>query len=96
MQIHSTLKRFVCLTVVLAASAVGVAFEAQAGGGMKGGGGLKVGAASSFVASNRAQVQVSATAVLSGTSGQYVRPGTPVRPTGGSGSPCGKGGCPKR
>ena len=95
MQIHSTLKRFVCLTMVLAASAIGVAFEAQAGGGVKGGGGLKVGAASAFVAPNRAQVQVSATAVLSG-SGQYVRPGTPVRPTGGSGSPCGKAGCPKR
>jgi hypothetical protein len=95
MQIHSALKRFVCLSMVLAASAVGVAFEAQAGGGMKGGAGLKVGAASSFVASNRAQVQVSGTAVLSG-SGQYVRPGVPVRPTGGSGAGCGKGGCPKR
>jgi hypothetical protein len=90
MQIHSTLKRFVCLTVVLAASAIGVAFEAQAGGGMKGGSGLKVGAASSFVASNRAQVQVSATAVLSGTSGQY------VRPTGANRPDCGKAGCPKR
>ena len=90
MQIHSTLKRFVCLTAVLAASAVGVAFEAQAGGGMKGGGGLKVGAASAFVASNRAQVQVSATAVLSGTSGQY------VRPTGANRPDCGKAGCPKR
>jgi len=96
MQIHSTLKRFLCLTTVLAVSAVGIAFEAQAGGGMKGGAGLKVGAASSFVASNRAQVQVSGTAVLSGASGQYVRPGVPVRPTGGSGTFCGKGGCPKR
>jgi len=95
MKLHSTLKRIMCLTV-LAASAVGVAFEAQAGGGMKGGAGLKFGAASSFVASNRSQVQISGTAVLSGTSGQYVRPGTPVRPTGGSGAGCSKGGCPKR
>src|SRR5437867_1852179 len=86
---HSNLKRFVCLALVLAASVVGVAYDAQAGGGLNGG------AASAFVAPNRAQVLVSATAVLSG-SGQYVRPGSPVRPTGGSGSPCGKGGCPKR
>jgi len=34
---HSNLKRFVCLAVVLAASVVGIAYDAQAGGGLKGG-----------------------------------------------------------
>jgi hypothetical protein len=34
---HSNLKRFVCLAVVLTASVFGIAYEAQAGGGLKGG-----------------------------------------------------------
>jgi hypothetical protein len=88
MRIHSTLKRFACLTVLLAVSAS--AFEAQAGGGMKGGPGLKVGSA--VVLPNRNQVQTGATAVLpgSGASGQY------VRPTGANRPGCGKRGCSKR
>lgn len=88
MRIHSTLKRFAYLTVLLAASAV--AFEAQARGGMKGGPGLKVGSA--VVLPNRSQVQTGPTVVLpgSGASGQY------VRPTGANRPNCGKGGCSKR
>jgi hypothetical protein len=86
MGIHSTLKSFVCLAVVLAASAVGTA---HAGGGFKG----RAVAGTAMVVP---KVQ-GATANLSGASGLYFRPKYPgrPRPTGGSGAGCTKGGCPK-
>jgi hypothetical protein len=85
MSIHSTLKSFVCLAVVLTASAVGTAHA--------GGGGFK-GRAVAGTAVVVPKVQ-GATANLSGASGLYFRPKYPgrPRPTGGSGAGCTKGGC---
>ena len=84
MAVHSILKGFICLAMVLAASAVGTA---HAGGGFK----SRAVAGTAMVVP---KVQ-GATANLSGASGLYFRPAYPVRPrpTGGSGAGCTKGGC---
>ena len=87
MAVHSILKGFVCLGVVLAASAVGTAYQAHAGGGLK-----SRAVAGTAMAVPKVQGLKANLSSASGLSFRPKYPGRP-RPTGGSGAGCTKGGC---